>query len=53
MKLEEIPKEAAKLPEKERASLASSLLHDPETPDLFLYRHPLVLRKVVKEIIGE
>ena len=32
MKLEEIVKEAAKLPEEERASLASRLLHGLETP---------------------
>lgn len=32
MKLEEIVREAAKLPEEERASLASRLLHDLETP---------------------
>ena len=29
------------------------VLNDPESPDLFHYRGPLVLRKVVKEIIGE
>ena len=32
MKLEEIAKEAAKLPEEERASLASRLLHGLESP---------------------
>ena len=32
MKLEEIVAEAAKLPEEERASLASQLLHGLETP---------------------
>ncbi len=32
MKLEEIASEAAKLPEEERASLASRLLHELETP---------------------
>ncbi len=32
MKLEEIANEAAKLPEEERASLASRLLHGLETP---------------------
>jgi hypothetical protein len=32
MKLEEIAKEAAMLPEEERASLASRLLHGLETP---------------------
>ena len=32
MKLEEIAAEAAKLPEEERASLASRLLHGLETP---------------------
>ena len=32
MKLEEIVKEAAKLPEEERASLASCLLHGLESP---------------------
>ncbi|MCI0746783.1 MAG: addiction module protein [Verrucomicrobia subdivision 3 bacterium] len=32
MKLDEIAAEAAKLPEEERASLASQLLHGLETP---------------------
>lgn len=32
MKLEEIAEEASKLPEEERASLASRLLHGLETP---------------------
>jgi hypothetical protein len=32
MKLEEIVKEASKLPEEERASLASQLLHGLESP---------------------
>jgi hypothetical protein len=32
MKLEEIVAEASKLPEEERASLASQLLHSLETP---------------------
>jgi hypothetical protein len=32
MKLEEIVREAAKLPEEERASLASRLLHGLESP---------------------
>ena len=32
MKLEEIAAEASKLPEEERASLASQLLHGLETP---------------------
>jgi hypothetical protein len=32
MKLEEIAKEAAQLPEEERAALASRLLHGLETP---------------------
>jgi len=32
MKLEELAAEAAKLPEEERASLASQLLHGLETP---------------------
>ncbi len=47
MKLEEIVLEASKLPEKERASLASQLLHGLESP---LYSVPdEEVRKRVRE----